>query len=216
VTGKSSTTSTTTIDGVAFPIIIGAGGLAFSQQPQEEVSLYTTHANLEIVPFIPPGGPVPVPITPPGAPNDGPTNNPTTTTTHTSSTTTSSHALTISPIEEYYGGGPGTFNSEIATQTTTYGTSTRTTPPAQTVTANCQVCVLPFGSVDPACNPIPGCVLTTVTPTTTSAAPASTWPGCGTLSVDGFTCGNNCRGYVPCPAWCVDMCAYCFNENNVC
>ena len=60
--------------------------------------------------------------------------------------------------------------------------------------------------------------LTSTTPssTSTTAAAASTnYPGCD-VSVAGFTCDQQCRGYVPCQPWCVDNCAYCFNPNSVC
>jgi hypothetical protein len=109
-------------------------------------------------------------------------------------------------------------SSSHSTITSSSSTSSATIPPPKTVTSACQVCVLPYGSLDPACNPIPGCVLTTSTPTTSSAATttSSTYPGCGTVSVAGFTCDNNCRGFVACPPWCVANCASCFNENNVC
>lgn len=106
--------------------------------------------------------------------------------------------------------------SSTAPKTTTLSTSTsssRTIPPPQTRTANCNVCVLPYGSNDPECTPIPGCGVST---TTSSAPPVVTWPGCGTTNVKGFTCDNNCRGFVDCQPWCVDLCAYCFNANDVC
>lgn len=102
-------------------------------------------------------------------------------------------------------------SSRPATTTASSSSTTKTTPPAQTVTANGQVCVLPYGSVDPYCTPI-----SEPSPSQTPAPPAPTnYPGCD-VPADGFSCGNNCRGYVACPAWCVANCAYCFNKYNVC
>lgn len=46
--------------------------------------------------------------------------------------------------------------------------SSLTLPPAQTVTSNCEVCVLPPGSNDPFCTPLAGC-----TPTTPVASPTT-------------------------------------------
>jgi hypothetical protein len=54
--------------------------------------------------------------------------------------------------------------------TTTPPTTTQIHP-AQTVTINCQVCVLPFGSNDPFCSSIPGCTPTTPVTVTTTAPP---------------------------------------------
>ncbi|KAK6416407.1 hypothetical protein LTR95_017455, partial [Oleoguttula sp. CCFEE 5521] len=84
ITGKSSTTSSTTIAGIVYPLIIGAGGVAF-------------------VPFIPGGGVDPPPITPPSPPDD-PVTTPTadpTTSQPSSSSSSSSSSSTRNPPETY-------------------------------------------------------------------------------------------------------------------
>lgn len=66
-------------------------------------------------------------------------------------------------------GGPLSTTPPITTPPTT-----TQRPPGQTVTSNCQVCVLPFGSNDPFCTAIPGCTPTSSTP----VAPPSPTPSC--------------------------------------
>ena len=107
-------------------------------------------------------------------------------------------------------------SSSMSATSTVVSSSSHTVPPAQTVTANGQVCVLPYGSVDPYCTPISEPVPSSTPPPSSTSPPAPTnYPGCD-VSANGFSCDNNCRGYVACPAWCVANCAYCFNANNVC
>ena len=73
------------------------------------------------------------------------------------------------PITPGQPGGPPLSTPPITTPPTT-----TKQPPAQTVTSNCEVCVLPFGSNEPFCTAIPGC-----TPTSsTTSSPASPTPTC--------------------------------------
>jgi hypothetical protein len=93
-------------------------------------------------------------------------------------------------------------------------------PAAQTVYMNGQICVLPAGSVDPACHPDPNAGGTSGGNSgggTSGTGGTGSYPGCdASVNVTGFTCGGNCRGYVACPAWCVANCADCFKAGSVC
>jgi hypothetical protein len=174
-------TTTTTSDGVPIPFIIGVGGL-----------IWGIVGAVPPVPVFPPMTPAPVPSggDTPNNPNDP--SNPTITTTTSSSTESTCALATVAADFPWQWGTDGPIIPGASP-----------TPPcaAQTVTVNCAVCVLPCGSNDPACTPIPGCSAPTSTP-----AP----------DTSGYTCSGQCRGYVPDPNWCAANCAYCFNANNVC
>nr|OQO29288.1 hypothetical protein B0A51_04082 [Rachicladosporium sp. CCFEE 5018] len=113
ISGKSSTTSSTMIGGIVYPLIIGAGGVAF-------------------IPFIPGGGVDPPPITPPSPPEE-PVTTPTAdpTTSQASSSASSSSRATRDPpethAEKYFVGAIGSTDSHAATSTTTYKRSAATT-----------------------------------------------------------------------------------------
>ena len=177
-----ATTTSTTIDGVLVPLILGPLGVGW-------------------IPFIPVGGIPPVPITPPEPPGgEGGDDNPTSTTTSTTSSSSSSSSqpsLSHTQTEGYLVAACGR-DAGAAARTTTFTTKGTATPPAQTVTTNCAVCVLPHGSVDPACNPIPGCVPSgSSTGSSTSSSPAvaaTTTPTAVFPTATGVNCGSSSAG----------------------
>ncbi|KAK6424116.1 hypothetical protein LTR95_016439 [Oleoguttula sp. CCFEE 5521] len=147
ISGKSSTTSSTKIGGIVYPLIIGAGGVAFAPSVFSAALLIAlttmggmtcaqqgvNHADqLEIIPFIPGGGVDPPPITPPSHP-DYPITTPTAdpTTSQASSSSSSSSSSTRNPpetyAEKYFVGAIGSLDSHAATSTTTYKRSGATT-----------------------------------------------------------------------------------------
>ena len=145
-----------------------------------------------------------MPIDPPGPPGgdpgDGGDNNPTITTTSATSSSVSSSSSQLSlshtQTEGYQVAACGR-DASAAARTTTFTTKgTATHPPAQTVTTNCAVCVLPYGSVDPECDPIPGCVpsgSSTPSAYSTAAAAAST-PTAVFPTATGVNCGSSSTG----------------------
>lgn len=76
------------------------------------------------------------------------------------------------PLNPGEPGGP-----PLSTPPVTTPPTTTQRPPGQTVTSNCQVCVLPFGSNDPFCTEITGCIPTSAQPPTTAQQPPPT-PSC--------------------------------------
>lgn len=198
----AATTTSTSIDGVIVPLILGPLGVGW-------------------IPFVPVSGVPPVPgFPPPSPPGDGgdggdegdnnPTVTPTTTPPTSSATSTSSSAasstssaqpVSLTQTEHYQVSACGR-DAAAAARTTTFTTkggisATSTRPAGQTVTNGCQVCVLPAGSTDPQCNPIPGCVPSasstpppasstpTVAGTPMAAFPTATGVNCGTDSTGG-------------------------------
>lgn len=79
----------------------------------------------------------------------------------------------IFPNNPLISGTPGGPPLSTTPPVTTPPTTTQR-PPGQTMTSNCEVCVLSFGSNDPFCTAIPGCTPTSSTPVT----PPSPTPSC--------------------------------------
>ena len=228
----AATTTSTSIDGVIVPLILGPLGVGW-------------------IPFVPVGGVPPVPgFPPPSPPGDGGDggdegdNNPTVTPTTTPSTastpstssstaysTSSAQPVSLTQTEHYQVSACGR-DAAAAARTTTFTTkggssATSTRPAGQTVTNGCQVCVLPAGSTDPQCNPIPGCVPSasstppppsttpTVAGTPTAVFPTATGVNCGTDSTGGtrmIDCLNILfNGDIP-----NDSTQICTNDNGKC
>lgn len=174
---------------------------------------HSMNINGPSVPFIPVGGAPPPAITPPGIPgipgapgtggdggdgdggDDG--NEPPTTTSSTASSTSSPPAR-FTPDDIYIAANACGTDPNAATRTTTFSKSSPTTtrPAAQTVTSGCNVCILPYGSNDPSCTQIPGCVSTppdAVPSTTTEATPNAT-PTAVFPTAAGVKCGSDATG----------------------
>ncbi|KAK7191767.1 hypothetical protein PSPO01_02216 [Paraphaeosphaeria sporulosa] len=204
----STTTITTTTSDysgnvVVIPWIVGPGGIA----------------------FVPVGGvPLPPGITPPPvAPTDP--NNPADTedTPTTNDQPSSSSSACTRSLSFAAAAGTPREGLQIPiwvqtgrTPTSSSSSSSSKKPNIQTVTVDCNVCTLIEGSLHPVCTPIPGCTLTPSTSASSDPPAQTPYPACPGVDLGGFSCGGQCRGWVPCPDWCIDNCADCFNAHNVC